>query len=78
MNRNSEKQSKKKGFTPINKKIIYKKDNKTDYIVALIGHPKLIDDRYISNLIKFIELIKYDTRFSFISINEAYRMIRKS
>lgn len=60
------------------KKIIYKNDNKTDYIVALIGHPKLIDDRYISNLIKFIELIKYDTRFSFISINEAYRMIRKS
>jgi len=60
------------------KKNIYKKDDKTDCIIALIGHPKLIDNAYIKNLAAFIDLIKEDNRFYLLSITEAYQIAKKS
>lgn len=60
------------------RKMVDKKDDKESYIVALIGHPKLVNNIYMKNLGKFIDLIKCDNRFSLISINEAYQMIKES
>ncbi len=42
-------------------------------IVAMIGHPKLVTETYIDNLRRFIERIKKEPRFAFVSLREAYR-----
>ena len=46
----------------------------SNQVVALIGHPKLVTDEYIGNICKFIDMIKSDPKFEFISIYNAYMM----
>lgn len=45
-----------------------------EQVVAIIGHPKLVNSTYIDNLCKFIDMIMNDKRYEFISIYDAYRM----
>ncbi len=56
---------------------IHKKNNYSSQIIAIIGHPKLVNNEYIKNLCDFIDLIKVDKRFKLLSINDAYRMMEK-
>lgn len=52
----------------------YKKEESDDCVIAIIGHPKLVTDAYIENLMEYINRIKRDSRFEFISIYDAYRL----
>ena len=58
---------------------LYKKMNRDcgDQVVAIIGHPKLVNEAYINNLCRYVELIKNDSSFDFISIYDAYLMWEK-
>lgn len=47
-------------------------------VVATIGHPKLVTNTYIDNLCRYIDKIKEDPRFEFVSIYDAYRLKEKS
>lgn len=53
-------------------KRLYKKNGGTDQAAAIIGHPKLVTEKYIDNLCRFIDIIAGDTRFAFISVYDAY------
>lgn len=59
-------------------KRLYKKTKCRDQVVAIIGHPKLVNDVYIKNLCRFIDMIMDDRRFEFISIYNAYLMKEKN
>lgn len=54
-------------------KRFYKKNKCDDQVVAIIGHPKLVTEKYIDNLCRYIDLINQDDRFEFISIYDAYK-----
>lgn len=41
--------------------------------IALIGHPKLAEERYVENMRRLIRLLKEDSRFCFSNICEAYQ-----
>lgn len=43
--------------------------------ICLIGHPKLITEKYISNLKELIRLIKNDETMRLISMNKIYKMV---
>ena len=53
-------------------KRLQKKVRENDAFVALIGHPKLVNDIYISNLSKFIEMVNTVDDVEFVSIKDAY------
>ncbi len=53
-------------------KRLHKKVGEKNGCVALIGHPKLVNDTYISNICRFIEKINADKDFEFVSIKDAY------
>jgi len=57
-------------------KRLYKKmkDKERNTVVAIIGHPKLVNDVYINNLCRYVDLISNDPAFKFISIYDAYLM----
>lgn len=55
-------------------KRFYRKNNCEEKVVSIIGHPKLVNEKYIDNLNKFIDMINNDKRFQFISIYDAYKM----
>ena len=57
---------------------LYKKMKCEDQVVAIIGHPKLVNETYINNLGKFIDLVKKDQRFRFVSVCDAYLMKEKT
>lgn len=59
-------------------KRFYQKFNCDDQSVALIGHPKLVNGKYIKNLSKFIDTIKDDSRFKIVSICDFYSMKEKN
>ena len=46
------------------------------FSVALIGHPKLITDKYLENMKKLIQMIKGNTKFRLCNINEAYEKLQ--
>ena len=46
-------------------------------VVAIIGHPKLVNNVYIENLMRFIDMIDNDSNLEFISIYDAYQMKEK-
>lgn len=43
--------------------------------VAIIGHPKLVNDVYLNNLNKFIKMVKNDREIKFISMMEIYSKV---
>lgn len=45
-----------------------------DSFVAIIGHPKLVNQKYIANLCRYIDMINKDNRFEFVSVYDAYRL----
>ena len=54
----------------------YYKRNKCEtgnFSAALIGHPKLVTDKYIENMKRLIQMIKSDTRFNLCNIYEVYK-----
>lgn len=53
-------------------KRLSRKVNCTNQTIALIGHPKLVNDIYIENLSRFIDMIQNNLKFSFVSIKESY------
>ena len=46
-------------------------------VVAIIGHLKLVNNVYIENLMRFIDMIDNDSNLEFISIYDAYQMKEK-
>lgn len=58
-------------------KRLYAKERCDNHVVAIIGHPKLVTDIYIENLCRYIDQIKKDPQFEFISIYDAYRLKEK-
>lgn len=55
-------------------KRLYVKKRCDNHVVAIIGHPKLVTNTYIENLCRYIDQIKKDPQFEFISIYDAYRL----
>lgn len=55
----------------------YKKNKCDNQVIAIIGHPKLVNEKYIDNLSAYIDTIKKDKRFELISIYDAYCMKEK-
>ena len=62
----------------IQTKRLYEKFRCDHEVVAVIGHPKLVTNKYIDNLCRYIDKIKEDSRFKFISIYDAYLLMEKS
>lgn len=54
-------------------KRLYKKNECDNQTTAVIGHPKLVTEKYIDNLCRYIDLINHDSRFELISIFDAYK-----
>lgn len=59
-------------------KRFYAKNKCDNQVVAIIGHPKLVTKKYIENLCNYIDLIKKDSRFEFVSIYDAYKQKKDS
>ena len=57
-------------------KRLQKRTKCENQIVAVIGHPKLVNQIYINNLVKFIDKIKADRDLEFVSICRAYKQRR--
>ncbi len=55
-------------------KRVYRRSKNKNQVIAIIGHPKLVNNIYLDNMNRFIDMIKRDERFEFISILDAYQM----
>lgn len=48
------------------------KCNKKNCVIAIIGHPKLVTDKYVENTRRLIEFIKKDNRFELIGMPRVF------